>query len=60
MAEATVITTSYGPAYDDTSVDPLAQTASTDDLFFDDDDITPNAEPVVEQNHSDLDSAAVL
>ncbi|OAL52561.1 hypothetical protein IQ07DRAFT_671067 [Pyrenochaeta sp. DS3sAY3a] len=52
-----VTTTSYDPAYDDPSIDPFAQTASTDDLFFDD-DITPIAEPVVEQNHSDLDSAA--
>jgi hypothetical protein len=39
----------YEPAYDDPSIDPFAQTASTDDLFFDD-DITPIAEPVVEQN----------
>lgn len=38
---------SYDPAYDDPSVDPFAQTASTDDLFFDD-DITPIAEPVIE------------
>lgn len=39
----------YDPAYDDPSIDPFAQTAGTDDLFFDD-DITPIAEPVVEQN----------
>lgn len=40
---------SYEPAYDDPSMDPFAQTASTDDLFFDD-DITPIAEPVIEPN----------
>ena len=40
---------SYEPAYNDPSIDPFAQTASTDDLFFDD-DITPIAEPVVEQD----------
>ncbi|PVI02824.1 hypothetical protein DM02DRAFT_640984 [Periconia macrospinosa] len=33
---------------DDPSMDPFAQTASTDDLFFDD-DFTPVAEPIVEQ-----------
>jgi len=44
---------SYEPAYDDPSIDPFAQTASTDDLFFDD-DITPIAEPVVEQNPLEL------
>lgn len=44
---------SYEPAYDDPSIDPFAQTASTDDLFFDD-DITPIAEPVVEENPLEL------
>ena len=44
---------SYEPAYDDPSIDPFAQTASTDDLFFDD-DITPIAEPVVERNPLEL------
>lgn len=35
--------------YADSYIDPFAQTVSTDDLFFDD-DFTPVAEPVVEQN----------
>ena len=40
---------SYDPPYSDPSIDPFAQTASTDDLFFDD-DITPINQPVVEQS----------
>ncbi|KAH7397308.1 hypothetical protein BKA66DRAFT_437878 [Pyrenochaeta sp. MPI-SDFR-AT-0127] len=43
------VNVAYEPAYNDPSIDPFAQTASTDDLFFDD-DITPIAEPVIEQN----------
>ncbi|KAH4209735.1 hypothetical protein HBI95_080040 [Parastagonospora nodorum] len=50
---APTVSMSYEPAYDDPSIDPFAQTASTDDLFFDD-DITPIAEPVVEQNPLEL------
>ncbi|KAF9729656.1 hypothetical protein PMIN06_003229 [Paraphaeosphaeria minitans] len=34
--------------YADSAIDPFAQTAGTDDLFFDD-DFTPVAEPVVEE-----------
>ena len=48
---------SYDPVYDDPSVDPFAQTASTDDLFFDD-DITPISEPVVESNPPELQASA--
>ncbi|KAF2117371.1 hypothetical protein BDV96DRAFT_571966 [Lophiotrema nucula] len=42
----------YDYDYADPSIDPFAQTAGTDDLFFDD-DFTPVAEPVVEQNPVD-------
>ena len=40
---------SYDATYSDPSIDPFAQTAGTDDLFFDD-DIIPISEPVVEQS----------
>lgn len=39
----------YDYSYPDSAIDPFAQTAGTDDLFFDD-DFVPVAEPVVEQN----------
>ncbi|KAF1832492.1 hypothetical protein BDW02DRAFT_590383 [Decorospora gaudefroyi] len=51
------VTMSYDPAFDDPSIDPFAQTASTDDLFFDD-DITPIAEPVVEHSPLELQASA--
>jgi hypothetical protein len=51
------VTTSYDPAYDDPFVDPFAQTAGTDDLFFDD-DIIPIAEPVVEHSPLELQASA--
>lgn len=40
--------TNYDYGYPDPSADSFAQTAGTDDLFFDD-DFTPVAEPLVEQ-----------
>ncbi|KAF2192849.1 hypothetical protein K469DRAFT_714860 [Zopfia rhizophila CBS 207.26] len=43
----------YDYNYPDASIDPFAQTAGTDDLFFDD-DFTPVAEPVVEANPLDI------
>ncbi|KAF2279774.1 uncharacterized protein EI97DRAFT_186888 [Westerdykella ornata] len=40
--------TTYDHSYSDPSMDPFAQTAGTDDLFFDD-DIVPIDQPVVEE-----------
>ncbi|KAF2998451.1 hypothetical protein E8E13_001132 [Curvularia kusanoi] len=43
------VNVSYDATYNDPSMDSFAQTAGTDDLFFDD-DITPISQPVVEQS----------